>query len=496
MGRHSRKRRDPAGTAPDAPAAPAAPPTGHEAPGGDGQGQQRGQRRTRPERGQEPPPSGRPQRTAPPGLGPDTPPHGASFFGGTASAAGLPTTRGGHPEHREPGGGWGASGAGHGAPVGAGEGPRQEYLDAFDDVFAAGAPDQRPGTGGSEQPGSSTPTGRAGPPPHPAQAAARNSQDHRIPAQRGAQPPPAEPRLPQQAPHAGDDGDDGPLAPLAPIAPLRGKARKGRTLTGAAAAAVTTVLAVVVAGQVAGGNGERDSRSARADAGRGGEADQASRSDGRPTPTASQKPAKPDGARSYDSRISEVHALPRDLEGPNAFTAIPDGAKGPGGEEVLRYRVDVEKELPLDGELFAEAVHTTLNDERSWVHDGARSFERVSSGKVDFVMTLASPGTTGVWCAKSGLDTTEQQVSCDSAATERIMINAYRWAQGSPTFGDSLMREYREMLINHEVGHRLGLDHVGCKEDGALAPVMMQQTKSLTSGTATCRPNAWPHPKG
>ena len=68
------------------------------------------------------------------------------------------------------------------------------------------------------------------------------------------------------------------------------------------------------------------------------------------------------------------------------------------------------------------------------------------------MITLASPGTTAVWCAKSGLDTTEDNVSCDSAATERVMINAYRWAQGSKTYGDDRCYAYRQMLINHEVG--------------------------------------------
>ena len=140
-------------------------------------------------------------------------------------------------------------------------------------------------------------------------------------------------------------------------------------------------------------------------------------------------------------------------------------------------------------------MQETLNDDRSWAHGGGRSFERVSTGKPDFVITLASPGTTAVWCAKSGLDTTEDNVSCDSAATDRVMINAYRWARGAETYGDAAIHPYRQMLINHEVGHRLGFNHVVCSHDGALAPVMQQQTKFLTFNGITCKPNAWPFPK-
>jgi hypothetical protein len=110
------------------------------------------------------------------------------------------------------------------------------------------------------------------------------------------------------------------------------------------------------------------------------------------------------------------------------------------------------------------------------------------------VITLASPGTTGVWCEKSGLDTTEDNVSCDSAATDRVMINAYRWAQGSTTYGNKI-HLYRQMLINHEVGHRLGFNHVTCTKNGALAPVMQQQTKFLTFDGITCKPNPWAFPK-
>ncbi|WP_435797958.1 DUF3152 domain-containing protein [Streptomyces klenkii] len=259
-----------------------------------------------------------------------------------------------------------------------------------------------------------------------------------------------------------------------------------RTATGVAAAVVTAVLAVVVAGQVEDGT-DTQAQARPADVERA-RPDAASRSDSRPTPNGGAA-----AQLTYEQKMDRKYPLDEKAKGSGSFETVGGHDSAPGRGDVLRYRVDVEKGLPLDGELFATAVHRTLNDERSWGHGGTRTFERVSSGHADFVITLATPGTTAVWCAKSGLDTTEDNVSCDSAATDRVMINAYRWAQGAPTYGDKI-HAYRQMLINHEVGHRLGHDHETCGKEGALAPVMMQQTKFLTTDGVTCRPNPWPHP--
>ncbi|MEU8580723.1 DUF3152 domain-containing protein [Streptomyces abikoensis] len=300
------------------------------------------------------------------------------------------------------------------------------------------------------------------------------------------------------APASGPSADAAP--PVTPVPPRprreggRSAARgagarggRGRTVIGVAAAVVTAVLAVTVTTQLRDG-GDDAARARAADVGKRVDPEAASRSDSRPTPKGgAEVPA------TYEQKMAKKYPLEADAGASGEFVTVAGHDKAPGKGDVLRYRVDVEKGLPFDGSLFATAVHRTLNDDRSWGHGGKRTFERVSSGDADFVVTLASPKTTAAWCAKSGLDTTEDNVSCDSAATDRVMINAYRWAQGSQTFGDR-MHEYRQMLINHEVGHRLGHDHESCAKEGALAPVMMQQTKFLTTDGKTCRPNAWPFP--
>lgn len=457
-----------------------------------------------------------------PRLPDGTPAQGFPRFPDGTPVRGYPPSRGGHPEQREAGGGWGhlggggpRTGAGHGvaqgAPQGApygvpgeaplpgapyGEppersgrripiprqrqetmppgGPRQAYLDAFDevdDVFAPGRTHRAaPGADADHR----VEVALEEKPLHEAHEA-HEGPLHEEPLQRKLSQQQASQEQPPR------DGAEGVGA---------AKGAKGRAFAGIAAAAVTTVLAVVVGGQVAGGQDETATQSQAADAGerdvRG-----ASRSDNRPTPSGPPSPSAT--PLSYDQKMGKVYALAADLEGDGKFDAVRGFDKAPGTGQKYRYRVDVEKGLGLDAELFAEAVQKTLNDDRSWAHSGGRTFERISSGTPDFVITLASPGTTAFWCAKSGLDTTVDNVSCDSAATERVMINAYRWAQGSETYGDQI-HAYRQMLINHEIGHRLGYPHVTCDKDGELAPVMQQQSKFLTQDGITCRANPWPYP--
>ncbi|WP_329207648.1 DUF3152 domain-containing protein [Streptomyces sp. NBC_00683] len=386
----------------------------------------------------------------------------------------VPQARGGHPEQREQGGGWGTgTQQRYGDWQGLGPGQQAYARQAVARQLTAQqaaqrAADRRPTTGPQ--------TGGTPLIPGP--------RREFVDAFDRADAPTAQPEEAEGSDGSGDVPGTGAR---------EGKGGKGRAFTGIAAAAVTTVLAVVVAGQVAqdsGGDSSVASQAAGVD--RQGPED-TSRSVERQTPQTQpqQVEAKP---LTYAQKMAKPYPLTPTLKGSGKFEAVPGLAKAPGKGQKYRYRIDVEKGLGLDAVLFAEAVQQTLNDDRSWAHNGAMTFERISSGEPDFVITLASPGTTGIWCEKSGLDTTEDNVSCDSAATDRVMINAYRWAQGASTFGPDNLLAYRQMLINHEVGHRLGHNHVSCRTPGALAPVMQQQTKTLELGGIKCRPNPWVHP--
>ncbi|NUU23391.1 MAG: DUF3152 domain-containing protein, partial [Streptomycetaceae bacterium] len=213
-----------------------------------------------------------------------------------------------------------------------------------------------------------------------------------------------------------------------------------------------------------------------------------------PGPTTLPLPT-PSAPQSTTERMKVRFDLAANLSLSGKFDIVPGKAGSPGTSgRTYTYRVEVEQGLALDGALFADAVQQTLNDPKSWAHDG-KTFVRTDASSADFVIRLASPGTTHRLCGAVGLDTSQDNVSCDAAGFPWVVINAWRWAQGSPTFGDEMLA-YRQMLINHEVGHRLGHGHeTAACQAGGLAPVMMQQTKSLNADDGdVCKPNAWPYP--
>lgn len=180
-------------------------------------------------------------------------------------------------------------------------------------------------------------------------------------------------------------------------------------------------------------------------------------------------------------------SLPAEAPGSSAGVYLVAGADDVAPVRTVRYMVEVEDGLPYLPDDFAVDVDRILNDERGWGRGGATMrFVRVGTGAVDFRVSLTSPEETDRRCAPL---LTHGKVSCFNGY--RAVINAERWRLGSPTYGSDLTG-YRTYVINHEVGHALGYGHVNCGAAGYLAPIMVQQTKSLEA----CLPNPWPHPPG
>jgi hypothetical protein len=173
-------------------------------------------------------------------------------------------------------------------------------------------------------------------------------------------------------------------------------------------------------------------------------------------------------------------------KGLGTFTTVQ--ANGPvvgTGETLRRYKVEVEDGIGVDPVTTARQVQDILADSRSWTTDGKNSFQLVASGGYDFTVRIASPEAVDRICATAGLDT-GGEVNCN--VDRQVMVNIKRWTTGSPKFSGPI-EDYRALIINHEVGHRIGRTHLGCPGPGQPAPAMMQQIYGLEG----CVSNAWPY---
>lgn len=199
-------------------------------------------------------------------------------------------------------------------------------------------------------------------------------------------------------------------------------------------------------------------------------------------------PPRPASAPAEDEQREVPHGSPSPVRVESAatgrFAVVPGRGAAVGRGGLRRYLIEVELGMDESAEDFAEVVENTLADGRSWGGGGRLSFQRVDSGPVDFRVTLASPATTDRLCAPLK---TASTYSCFMRG--RAVINQLRWRAGATAYAGNLA-DYRQYVINHEVGHALGHGHEGCPGSGRLAPVMKQQTK----GIGACRPNPWPFP--
>jgi hypothetical protein len=149
----------------------------------------------------------------------------------------------------------------------------------------------------------------------------------------------------------------------------------------------------------------------------------------------------------------------------------------------VEYSVATEEGSGIDPDELAAFVDETLADPRSWIGDGRHGFRRVPEGGT-FTVVVATPATVDELCRPLE---TAGRYSC--GRNGYVALNLDRWNGATDTWTASL-EEYRRYLVNHEVGHYVGGQHVPCPGPGQLAPVMQQQTIRLDG----CLPNGWPYP--
>jgi hypothetical protein len=174
--------------------------------------------------------------------------------------------------------------------------------------------------------------------------------------------------------------------------------------------------------------------------------------------------------------------------GAGTFAVAAGESETVGVGKLMTYRVETENGSGETASAFAAQVDGTLGDPRSWTANGDWAFHRVSRGRVDFVVRLATPDTVDKICGAAGLQT-GGYVSCRTG--QFVMINLARWELAVPDYKGNVQL-YRQYVINHEVGHRLGRGHELCSGPGKIAPIMQQQTYGLSG----CVANGWPFVNG
>jgi hypothetical protein len=165
----------------------------------------------------------------------------------------------------------------------------------------------------------------------------------------------------------------------------------------------------------------------------------------------------------------------------------------------VRFATSVSPEVKRGGKDFSQEVARVLTDSRTW--KGYR-FISLDNGKspspkfremkdLVFKLRLSTPEEVQALKGCSAF------LSCADGDTMTVLVNSNRWIYGAKASKLELS-QYREYLINHEVGHLIlfskgefGKHHFtgNCKL-GEKAPIMMQQTKGIKS----CSPNSWPLP--
>ena len=202
---------------------------------------------------------------------------------------------------------------------------------------------------------------------------------------------------------------------------------------------------------------------------------------------------------------------PFTAQGAGTWHVVPGttGQVGAGTEAVYTYTVEIEDGIDTatwgGDEAFATMVDATLANPKSWTNDPRFAFRRVDTERPDFRISLSSQMTTRQVC---GFDI-PIDTSCNNQSLDRVVLDEARWVRGAVPF-DGDIGSYRQYMINHEVGHVIGYQqHQPCETDGALAPIMMQQTFGTANNDIArldpegvvpmddkvCRFNPWPFPR-
>lgn len=191
-----------------------------------------------------------------------------------------------------------------------------------------------------------------------------------------------------------------------------------------------------------------------------------------------------------DANTSDQQSTPEPLTDDEraAILSKAEQTATESGNELITYTYCVASKGEV-GDLteFSDTVFSTLNDPRGWPRAGAvfQEADGTDPNACSMTLTLAAADQMTSFSTECS-----DEYSCRVGSD--VVINIDRWnnaTEGWLNAGGTVER-YRTMVINHEVGHRLGhLDNeLTCPAVNQPAPLMQQQSMDLLG----CVPNEWP----
>lgn len=182
----------------------------------------------------------------------------------------------------------------------------------------------------------------------------------------------------------------------------------------------------------------------------------------------------------------EAARPPTEVTGPGPEVTVPPVTGPPAATPApapveVRYRIE-RRTVDQGTEGFEHVVRATLADPRGWTGGG---FTLLEDTAAPYLVVLAEGDEVDQLCAPYD---TGGRYSCQNGPV--VALNADRWRTATPEWTGTLA-DYRQMLVNHEVGHLLGRHHPPppqCPVPGRPARVMSQQSTELDG----CLPNPWP----
>ena len=191
-----------------------------------------------------------------------------------------------------------------------------------------------------------------------------------------------------------------------------------------------------------------------------------------------------------DANTSDQQSTPEPLTDDEraAILSKAEQTATESGNELITYTYCVASKGEV-GDLteFSDTVFSTLNDPRGWPRAGAvfQEADGTDPNACSMTLTLAAADQMTSFSTECS-----DEYSC--RVGNDVVINVDRWnnaTEGWLNAGGTVSR-YRTMVINHEVGHRLGhLDNeLTCSAVNQPAPLMQQQSMDLLG----CTPNEWP----